>query len=58
VAIEERQSDAINHVASALFERDDAQLHRLIETVFDALTRMFSDGGQRIYGDVVARLEA
>lgn len=58
VAIEERQSDAISRVAGALFERDDARLHGLIETVFDALTRMFGDGGQRLYGDVVARLQA
>jgi hypothetical protein len=55
VRIEERQAEAVAQVAAAVFAKDDERLHELVRAVFDALTRMFSDGGDRIYGDVVAK---
>ena len=50
VRIEERQTHAITSVAADVFARDDARLHAIVDVVFDALERMFTDGGARIYG--------
>jgi len=58
VRIEERQAEAVTSVAAHVFAGDSAHLHALVDVVFDALERMFGDGGQRIYGDVVATAEA
>jgi len=52
VRVEERQVAAIADVAADVFTGDDPALATLVDTVFDALTRMFEDGGRRIYGDL------
>lgn len=53
VKVEARQVAEITKVAAELFSREDARLERVVDTVFDALTRMFEDGGRRIYGALV-----
>lgn len=53
VKIEERQVAAITDVAAELFSEPNERLARVVDTVFDALSRMFEDGGARIYGDLV-----
>lgn len=56
--IEERQAASIIAVAADLFARDDERLHAVIDTVFDALGRMFVDGAQRHYGDLLGGRDA
>ena len=51
--IEERQVASITNVAAELFAREDPRLIALVDTVFDALGRMFEDGGRRLYGDLL-----
>ena len=56
--VEERQVASITSVAAELFTRDDVRLLALVDTVFDALSRMFEDAGQRLYGDLVGARDA
>lgn len=58
VHVEERQVGSILEVAAELFSREDPALGALVDTVFDALSRMFQDGGRRIYGDLAGAPEA
>ncbi len=57
VRVEERQVGAIMDAVADVFAREDPALAALVDTVFDALARMFQDGGRRIYGDLVAAEE-
>ena len=56
--VEERQVASITSIAAELFARDDARLHAHVDTVFDALSRMFADAGQRLYGELVGGRDA
>ena len=56
--VEERQVTSITSVAAELFARDEAALHALVDTVFDALSRMFEEAGHRLYGDLVGARHA
>ena len=47
----------MSEVAAAVMESSDPEDLRVIDEVFDALTRMFSEGGKRYYGDHIRRLE-
>lgn len=58
VRVEERQVGSVLEVAADVFAREDERLASLVDTVFDALSRMFQDGGRRIYGDLVDAEEA
>ena len=49
VGIEEEQVDEIYHVAPDLMGSSDADYFELVDLVFDALTIIFSEGGQRYY---------
>jgi len=51
--VEERQVASITSIAAELFARDDARLHALVETVYDALSTMFERAGHRLYGELV-----
>ena len=49
VAIEERQAARIQEVAAPVMRSRDPALLALVGVVFDALTTMFSHGGDRYY---------
>jgi hypothetical protein len=57
VRVEERQAAAVEDVAPELFASDEPRLLILVDTVFDALERMFDEGGRRLYPDIVPRLD-
>ena len=49
LAVEQRQSERIAEVAASLMASNDETLLDIVDLVFDALTIMFSNGGQRYY---------
>lgn len=51
--IEETQVGEIDAVAHDLLQRDDPALRDLVDTVFDALTHLFTGGGHRYYADLL-----
>lgn len=57
VEIEETQVEEISDVAEAVMASTDEEDLRIVDEVFDALTRMFSEGGDRYYADHIRELE-
>lgn len=55
VAIEARQTEGIREVAAPLMRSHSAELTAIVELVFDALTAMFSRGGERYYESHIER---
>jgi hypothetical protein len=53
VEVEERQSDQIMEIARAVMLSCEARHLETVELVFGALETMFSDGGERYYGDLI-----
>lgn len=54
VAVERHQADRIADAIRPLLGRADPRLDALVRTTFDALGRMFADGGARHWGRLVA----
>lgn len=53
VRVEETQVDEIARHCAPVLAFGEPRLLSLVDTVFDALTRMFDDGGRRYYGDLL-----
>jgi hypothetical protein len=58
IAVERGQVDALSVVARDLLGGDEPALQQTVDLVFDALSTMFSSGGQRIYGDLLGARNA
>lgn len=55
LGIEERQMQGIAEVAAPVMDSEAPRLLALVDLAFDALTLMFSRGGERYYGDLLAQ---
>jgi hypothetical protein len=55
--IEETQVDEISDVAVSVMESNDPEELEIVDVVFDALTKMFSRGGERYYGELIEESE-
>lgn len=55
LAIEARQMQNIAEVAAPIMASADPGLLAVVDLAFDALTLMFSQGGDRYYGDLLAQ---
>lgn len=55
VAIEEQQTATIREVAAPVMRSTDARLLAIVDLVFDALSTMFSRGGDRYYAPLIER---